>query len=404
MATVKVTFRASSVAGKEGTLYYHLVHQRRLRWFSTGYHVFLEEWNERKSAVVVEGCPARRSHLLLIQSHVDWELEQMQRIIRDKEQCGIPFTVDDIARDIRQLPPSQSVFSFFSKQIAAKRQMQSVGTMHNYANAAHRFMEFRCGEDLAFQQMTSGMMEAYQAWLWHRGVGQNTVSFYLRTLRTLYLKAVEAGQAPRCDIFAHVHTAGVRTAKRAVSSEDIRCIEMLELPQGSSLERARDLFILSFYLRGMAFVDMAFLKKSDLKCGLLSYHRRKTRQQLNIEWMQPMQHIVDKYAEQTSDSPYLLPILSGKDASPYEQYRKMEHNINYHLKTVGRMAGLKIPLTTYVARHSWASIALHMDIPVATISEGMGHNSFKTTQIYLDSIDMATVNEANAKIISKILK
>lgn len=404
MATVKVKFRASSVPGKEGTLYYHLIHQRNLRWISTDYHVFPEEWNDKKSSVIISNHSNRLAYLQLIQSKIDWEMKQMQRIIHDKEMVGISYSIDDLAKEIQQLPPSQSVFTFFRQQIAKKEQMQCIGTKNNYVSAANRFMEFRDHEDLAFTQMTSDMMEMYQAWLWNRGIGQNTVAFYLRTLRTLYNKAVEAGQAPSNDIFSHIQTANARTAKRAISVKDIRKIEKLELPRGSSLDKARDLFLLSFYLRGMAFVDMAFLKKSDLKCGMISYNRRKTNQNLNIEWIKPMQMIIDKYAEHTKDSLYLLPILTGNETSLYAAYRKVEHNTNYNLKKIGERIGLKIPLTTYVARHTWASIALHMNIPIATISEGMGHNSFKTTQIYLQSLDVATINEANERIIRKILK
>ena len=403
MATVKVKFRASMVEGKEGTLYYHLIHQRNLRWISTDYHVFPEEWNDKKSAIIISNHSNRQAYLQLIQSKIDWEMKQMQRIIHDKEMVGIPYSIDYLAKEILQLPPSQSVFTFFRQQIAKKEQMLCIGTKNNYVSAANRFMEFRDHEDLAFSQMTSDMMEMYQAWLWNRDVGQNTVAFYLRTLRTLYNKAVEAGQAPSNDIFSHIQTANVRTAKRAISVKDIRKIEKLDLPRGSSLDKARDLFLLSFYLRGMAFVDMAFLKKSDLKCGMISYNRRKTHQNLNIEWMKPMQMIIDKYAEQTKDSLYLLPILTGKETSLYTAYRKVEHNTNYNLKKIGERIGLKIPLTTYVARHTWASIALHMNIPIATISEGMGHNSFKTTQIYLQSLDMATINEANERIIRQVL-
>ena len=404
MATVKIKFRASSVAGKEGTLYYHIIHQRKLRWISTDYHVYPEEWNARKSSVIVSNSNNRQAHLQLIQSQIDWEMKQIQCIIHDKEMDGVSYSVDDLANEIQQLPTSQSVFTFFRKQIAKKEQMQCVGTKNNYTNAVNRFIEFRNQKDLTFSQMTADMMEMYQAWLWNRGVRQNTVSFYLRTLRTLHHKAVEAGQATSNDIFAHVQTANVRTAKRAISVKDIRKIEKLDLPRGSSLDKARDMFLFSFYLRGMAFVDMAFLKKSDLKCGLVSYNRRKTHQNLNIEWIKPMQAIINKYAEQTKDSPYMLPILTGKETSPYTQYRKVEYNTNYNLKKIGKMIGLKIPLTTYVARHTWASIALHMNIPIATISEGMGHNSYKTTQIYLESIDVATINEANRRIIRKILK
>lgn len=402
MATVKVKFRVSSVPGKEGTLYYQLIHQRRQRWISTAYHVFPGEWNDKKSAIIVSNRNNRQAHLQLIQSKIDWEMKQMQRIIRDKDAEGIPYTIDDIAREIQQLPQSQSVFAFFRLQIDKKEQMQCIGTKSNYISATNRFMEFRGNEDLAFSQMTNEMMEMYQAWLWNRGVGQNTIAFYLRTLRTLYNKAVEAGQAPPNDIFAHVQTSNVRTAKRAITVKEFRKIENLKLPTGSSLDKARDLFLISFYLRGMAFVDMAFLKKTDLKCSMVNYNRRKTHQNLNIEWMKPMQAIIDKYAEQTKESPYLLPILTGKESSPYTAYRKVEHNINYNLKKIGEMVGLKIPLTTYVARHTWASVALHMNIPIATISEGMGHNSYKTTQIYLQSIDVATINEANARIIKKI--
>lgn len=150
MATVKVKFRASSVPGKEGTLYYHLIHQRSLRWISTDYHVFPDEWNDKKSAIIVYNRNNRQAHLQLIQSQVDWEMKQMQRIIRDKDAEGIPYTIDDIAKEIQQLPPSQSVFAFFRQQIAKKEQMLCIGTKNNYASAANRFMEFRHQEDLTF--------------------------------------------------------------------------------------------------------------------------------------------------------------------------------------------------------------------------------------------------------------
>ena len=172
MATVKLKFRASSVLGKEGTLYYHLIYQRNLRWMSTDYHVFPDEWNDKKSAIIVSSRNNRQAHLQLIQSQIDWEMKQMQRIIHDKEMDGIPYTIDDIAKEIQQLPPNKSVFTFFRQQIAKKEQMQCIGTKSNYVSAANRFMEFRDNEDLTFSQMTSEMMEMYQAWLFNRGVGK----------------------------------------------------------------------------------------------------------------------------------------------------------------------------------------------------------------------------------------
>lgn len=133
MATIKVKFRASSVPGKEGTLYYHLIHQRNLRWISTDYHVFPDEWNDKKSAIIVSNRNSRQAHLQLIQSQIDWEMKQMQRIIRDKDAEGIPYTIDDIDKEIQQLPPCQSVFAFFRLQIDKKG-----------ADAVHRHQEQLC--------------------------------------------------------------------------------------------------------------------------------------------------------------------------------------------------------------------------------------------------------------------
>lgn len=151
MATVKVKFRASSVPGKEGTLYYHLIHQRSLRWISTDYHVFPDEWNDKKSAIIVSNRNNRQAHLQLILSQTDWEMKQMQRIIRDKDAEGISYTIDDIAKEIQQLPSSQSVFTFFRQQIVKKEQMQCIGTKSNYVSAANRFMEFHDAKDIVYK-------------------------------------------------------------------------------------------------------------------------------------------------------------------------------------------------------------------------------------------------------------
>ena len=165
---------------------------------------------------------------------------------------------------------------------------------------------------------------------------------------------------------------------------------------------ARDLFMFSFYTRGMAFVDIAYLKKKDLKNGLLSYCRKKTNQQITIAWEQELQEIVARYSVLTENSPYMLPVIKNTDETEYVQYKRMQVNINRALKRIGIKAGLKLPITMYVARHSWASIARDMDISISVISEGMGHQSCKTTQIYLDTLDPSKINEANRKIIGEI--
>lgn len=186
--------------------------------------------------------------------------------------------------------------------------------------------------------------------------------------------------------------------------ESIRAIRQLSLPEDSVLAFARDMFMLSIYLQGISFVDLAYLKKSDIKNGVLQYSRKKTGQSLSIGWEPVMQDIVDTYAHLTKDSPYLLPIITKQDGTERIQYERMEHKVNYHLKTIGRMAGLQMPLTTYSGRHSWASTMRDMGVSLSIVSKGLGHESLKTTQIYLSSIDTEGVVKANRRMIGRILR
>lgn len=165
----------------------------------------------------------------------------------------------------------------------------------------------------------------------------------------------------------------------------IKRIRGLDLSESPTLAYARDMFMISFMLRGMSFIDMAFLRKNDLHNGYITYRRRKTGQLLTIKWAKEMQTMLMKYPENTSD--YLLPIIRHAGTNERSVYRNMGYNINHSLKTIAKMTGITIPLTLYVARHSWASAAKSKGIPFSVISEGMGHDSEATTQIYLASLD-----------------
>ena len=175
---------------------------------------------------------------------------------------------------------------------------------------------------------------------------------------------------------------------------------MSELGDRPGLQFARDLFLFSFFMRGMSFVDMAFLRKSDLRYGVLSYRRRKTGQVLCVKWEACMQRIVDRYA--VAGSVFLFPLLDEGKGDLRVQYKRMQARINVRLKVIGELVGCPIPLSLYVARHSWASIAKDRDVPLSVISEGMGHDSLLTTQIYLASLDNSLVDRANWLILKDL--
>lgn len=401
MATIKLKFRPSSVHGSAGSLYYQLIHRRNIRCIYSGYHIFPDEWDSKaKTLVIPDG--KRKAELLFIRSSVYGKLNLYKNIILRMESGNKSFSIEELCTTLRSFSRDETLFQYFQGLVEKRMHMQMHGTAKNYANAYHRFREFRNGKDLAFEELTPDMVECYGVWLSLRGLKENSIRFYLRTLHTLLRKAESDGHPVMKELFRHVRLSYVRTAKRAISESSLQAIEQLRLPHGSSIAFARDMFMFSFYMRGMSFVDIAFLKKSDLKYGVLCYCRKKTNQALEVEWENELQEIVNRYANLAHHTPYMFPIILNEDGTEYQQYRLMLEKVNRNLKKVGEMVGLKIPLTTYVARHSWATIARDMDFPLAVISEGMGHNSYRTTQIYLDSINLSKVNEANRKIIKRV--
>ena len=244
-------------------------------------------------------------------------------------------------------------------------------------------------------------MLLYEAWLSNRGLSKNSSSFYMRILRAVYNRAVEKELTSNRNPFKHVYTGIDKTVKRAISLKAIKKIKNLDLSLQPALDFARDMFLFSFYTRGMSFIDMAHLKKKDQQNGILSYRRRKTGQQLLVKWEKCMQEIADKHKTDYG-SPYLLQILKH----PYDnrsQYKNALYRTNKNLKEVAKLADISIPLTLYVARHSWASIAKSKNIPISVISEGMGHDSEMTTQIYLASLDNSVVDRANTQILRDLL-
>lgn len=406
MTTIKLRFRPSSVPDREGTLYYQVIHLRKVCSISTTYHIYPNEWDERHACIRItesaESCCERRAVLQLYRSKIEWEMSKMKKIADDKEKTKCSYTAADLREEFKKIPPCTSVFCHIRSQTTKKVRMKCYGTAKTYTNTLRCFGKFRGEKDLGFCDMSSELIQEYESWMLHKGLKRSSASCYIRTLRTLYRQAVDEGLAEDKDIFQKVHVTVGKTRKRAVSADVIRMILCLDLSDKPSLDFARNIFMFSFYTRGMSFVDIAYLRKSDLRNGILTYNRRKTFQSLSIQWERPMQDIVDKYAEQVRSSSYIFPIINEENQADRTCYERTLQRINRNLKQIGKMIGLSIPLSTYVARHSWASIARNMEIPLSVISEGLGHDSDKTTQIYLASLDTSMINKANRKIISRI--
>ena len=399
MASIKVKLRPSTNENKEGTIYYQIIQNRVIRQLKTDYRLFMHEWNVDNNAIIVTNSN-RQNYLQSIEERIDWDIKRLQFIINQLENKRQRYTADDIISTFQKQSNEQSLFNFMQSVIAQLQQMGKQRTSETYRCTLKSFIQFREDKDVLLEDIDSDLMLMYEAYLRGRGLTKNSTSFYMRILRAVYNRAVEKDLITNRNPFKHVYTGIDKTVKRAIPLKAIKQIKNLNLSLQPSLGFARDMFLFSFYTRGMSFIDMAYLRKKDLSNGILTYRRRKTGQQLFIRWEKCMQEIVDKY-DSDYYNPYLLPILQY----PYDnrnQYKNVLYRTNKSLKEIAKLVGLSIPLTLYVARHSWASIAKSKNIPISVISEGMGHDSEMTTQIYLASLDNAVVDRANAQILKDL--
>lgn len=400
MATIKVKFRPVFPAGSVGTLFYQVIHENVIKIIETDYSLYSREWNRDTEKLNVRNADAERyAYLAELGKKVECDMKHLRDIILMLDKRILPYEAQDVAALFSDYCSRRSFGLFMKEQIVRLEAMNRLRTCETYTATFRSFMRFTKNKDVSIDEIDQKLMGEYEHYLKHSGVGLNTVSFYMRIMRAVFNRAVDEGLAEQIYPFKKVYTGIARTVKRALSLDDIRRIRDFDLSGNPKLAFARDMFLFSFYTRGMSFVDMAFLKKNDLSGGVLTYCRRKTMQRLDIKWEKCMQDIVDTYG---ADGLYLLPIVQSGVEDERHQYRICQWHVNKWLKRLGRMLGLLHPLTMYVARHSWASIAKSRNIPLSVISEGMGHDSDATTRIYLASIEASRIDEANRAILGAL--
>lgn len=402
MATIKIKFRSSTARTKEGTLFFQIIHNRITRYINTGYKIFSTEWDRCNAQIIspAEIDDDRRSYLITLKKQIKIRQALLVNILSKLEKSDRSVTSDLIVSTYRHTLHSDGFLAFMRNQILIYKKAGKYSASEKLQATLNSFLLFHGEEEVLFYEIDTTLMEAYEAFLKNRGICMNTISFYMRVLRSVYNKAILQGLSVQQHPFKTVYTGISKTVKRAIPITAMRQIKNLDLSLLPALDFARDMFLFSFYTRGMSFVDMSFLKKKDLQNGFLVYRRMKTNQQLIIKWEKLMQEIVDKY--DTGDSPFLLPIIKDLHLDPRRQYKNAEHLVNNKLKLIGKKIGLNIPLTTYVARHGWASIAHCEHIPTATICEALGHDSEKTTRIYLASLDTTAIDQANSQILKSL--
>ena len=326
------------------------------------------------------------------------DMQRLRQVADTLAASPSGYTADEVVAAFHARRTDASLQNFMQQCIAKLIRMGRTGTANGYKSTLNSFMRFRKGQDIMLNAIDSDVMQLYEAHLRLTNVARNSSSFYMRNLRTVYNMAIEQQLTPQRTPFAHVYTGIDKTVKRALSISQIRQLKNADLTDNPAQALARDMFMFSFYTRGMALADMANLTTANLRNGYLVYRRQKPRQELYVKWEPCMQEIVDRYPRQ---SPFLLPLIKSEE-DKRDQYKLTQQRVNHNLKKLSERLGLPHPLTMSMARHSWASIANSKDISLSVIGEGLGYNSENTTRIYLAQIDTSQVDRANKKILNEL--
>lgn len=289
------------------------------------------------------------------------------------------------------------------KEIERAYNNKCFSTARNYGTALRSFQQFMKTKNIPVHLVTADRMEDYQKWLRQKGVCLNTVSCYMSSLRSIYNRAVEKEQTIDRKPFSKVFLGTTSTEKRSITIRELQKLQALQLQQGTFAEKVRDIFLFCFYALGMPFVDAAHLRKKQIHNGVITYSRHKTGQVVRIKMEPCMQHIINKYAHE--DGEFVFPILNHTTAQTrYKRYVQTLVRYNKTLKEIAKQAGIKSNLSSYVVRHTWASMAYQNNVELPVISKALGHTNTTTTMVYIRELNDSYLVKANKKILQNVDK
>lgn len=298
----------------------------------------------------------------------------------------------------------ENLISFMRQVSQGLEDSGKLGTAHVYKSTLNVVVAFLRKDCLPFRAVTPGWLKCFENSLRGRGCSWNTVSTYMRTLRAVINRAVDQQKAPYVPrLFSAVYTGTRADRRRALDDGDMKKMFARPAPANATaaMRRTQECFILMFLLRGLPFVDLAYLRKSDLQGDVITYRRRKTGRPLSVTLTPEAMSLLEKNKSRDAASPYLFPILHSGEGTKeaYREYQLALRNFNHQLELLGQLLGLEGKLSSYTARHTWATTAYYCEIHPGIISEAMGHSSITVTETYLKPFRSRKIDEANKQIL-----
>lgn len=401
MVSVKIMLNKSRIR-KDGTypLVFQIIYRRQKKLIYMDYRLRTEDFDPVREMVVHnEQTPFSMKEVKKMNSSIRKQKKEILARVSELLEEEAEFSVKDIVAHFNNNGDGICLLAFFDNCIDEKLVLKKYGIAAAYKSTQSSIRLFLEDRDIYMANISEKLVDGYRSFLMERKVSDNTIKYYMRNFRSIYNAAIRKGYRFKEKYpFARLRAAPSQTVKRALSKEQMRAINNLELPPRSNLEKYRDLFLFSFFAQGMPFVDLVMLKKENICEGVISYKRYKSKLQVHVKVTEQIQALLDKYQ---NDGKYVFDIIKeNADKSEYDQYRIALIYSNRNLKKIGKMLGFEVPLTTYCARHTWANEAKNSGAPLMVISEGLGHQSEKTTLIYLKGLDLTVLDIINRKVSS----
>lgn len=386
-------YKSKTLRNGEHPLMLCVCKDNKRKYLSLGISVRAEHW-DFKSNLPNDKCPNRERIIILINEKVN----EIQRIALDKKIAGRDFSASTLIESAKPSETSKrTVEDYFLTYIQNLKNENRLRYAGMYEISYNSFIKFAKHLDIPFSDIDVGWLKRYEAWGKAQNLSISTISTRLRHLRAVFnLALLEHAIKSDCYPFHNYKVSKLNkaTAKRALSKDDIRRI--MEYKGKSQMEcLAIDIFTFSYLCAGINFIDMAKLKYSNIQENQLVYNREKTKKLIITPLQERAKQIIEKYNDRKSA--FVFPILSNfhkTDVQVANRLHKVLANLNKHLKAIGVKLKLPIPLTTYVARHSFATVLKRAGVSTSIISESLGHSSEKITQVYLDSFDKEQMNTA----------
>ncbi len=369
---------------------------------SLGYTIFPDDWDEaneqvKKSYTMVSNITRLNNYIAKQKTNAYDVITQLQ----DKGELD-GLSIGELKERIINKNKSISFYEYTEGIIGDLRKANKIGNARAYKNCLNAIKNFQNDVDLDFYEINYKFLQRFEIYFLAKGNSVNGLSFFMRTIRAIYNRAIKEGYASRDNYpFQSYKIKKEPTRKRAIRIEEIHKIRDMSLIEGSDLWHARNYYLASFYLMGISFFDLAWLKVVNIVNGRIEYRRHKTGKLHSIKISPKLQEILDHYLVDTERSDYIFPIIK-RPSSLELVYKDIGNQIkiyNRNLNNLAQLCGIEFNLTSYTSRHSWATIAKRQGVPTAIISEGLGHTNEQTTQIYLDSFDKEVMDEYNESII-----